>query len=142
MDLHRVRESEKPRTRLVYAIGNIGFDFRNEATRDSFRQQMPPHLEPKPAPDGRPVYREPNPYDPEQLRNYLSANPWASDKLTWMLEVGRTPFYALEAELPAGMDSGGPILDVETAKAQAHQAELVPEAGLVPCGQPPTAGHA
>ncbi|MFC8349572.1 S8 family serine peptidase [Streptomyces sp. NPDC057280] len=107
---------------LVYAIGNIGFDFRTEATRDSFRQQMPPHLEPDPGPDGRPVYRDPNPYDPLQLRNYLAANPWASDKLTWTLEIGRTPVYALEAELPAGMDWGGPTVDLEQAKALAHQA--------------------
>ncbi|MFJ8034715.1 S8 family serine peptidase [Streptomyces sp. NPDC096032] len=112
---------------LVYAIGTIGFDFRNEATRDSFRQLMPPHLEPKPGPDGRPVYRDANPYSPEELRDYLTGNPWASDKLTWTLEIGRTPVYALEAELPAGMEWGGPTAVFKDAQEEAHQAATNPE---------------
>ncbi|MFJ8648945.1 S8 family serine peptidase [Streptomyces sp. NPDC093546] len=94
---------------LVFAIGRINFDFGTEARRDSFRQQMGFTIAPEPDPQGRPVYREANPYDPLQMRNYLSANPWASDKLIWTLEIDRTPIYALEAEPAYGMDWGGPI---------------------------------
>ncbi|MYW48345.1 hypothetical protein GT346_34810, partial [Streptomyces sp. SID161] len=94
---------------LVYAIGRINFDFGTEARRDSFRQQMGFTTLPQPDSEGRPVYREANPYDPRQMRDYLSVNPWASDKLIWTLEIDRTPIYALEAEPAFGMDWGGPV---------------------------------
>ncbi|KAA9152093.1 S8 family serine peptidase [Amycolatopsis acidicola] len=83
---------------LIYAIGTIGFDYRTEARRDRFRQQMDRPV----SEDGssRPV----NPYDPNQLAAYLTDNPWASDKVTWTLNLERTPIYALEAEMPVGMD--------------------------------------
>jgi cyanobactin maturation PatA/PatG family protease len=93
---------------LVYAIGTVGFDFRTEAERDVFRQQMdtaevgrtPPDEN---NPEGAPIFAPPNPYDPNQLSTYLAKNPWASDKLTWTLNLDRTPIYALEAEMPVGM---------------------------------------
>ncbi|WP_208881643.1 S8 family serine peptidase [Streptomyces sp. PBH53] len=102
---------------LVYAIGRINFDFGTEARRDSFRQLMGFVTLPEPDSEGRPVYREANPYDPKQMRAYLSTNPWASDKLIWTLEVDRTPIYALEAETPFGMDWGGPIEPPEGARS-------------------------
>ncbi|MFE1775125.1 S8 family serine peptidase [Streptomyces sp. NPDC059008] len=93
---------------LVYAIGTIGFDFQTEARRDTFRQAMPP-TQGKPGPNGEPTSVQPKVYDPVELSDYLALNPWESDKLTWTLELDRTPIYALEAETPAGMDWGGPI---------------------------------
>ncbi len=93
---------------LVYAIGTIGFDFQTEARRDTFRQAMPP-TPGEPGPHGEPTTVQPKVYDPRQLSDYLALNPWESDKLTWTLELDRTPVYALEAEVPAGMDWGGPI---------------------------------
>ncbi|MEV7558951.1 S8 family serine peptidase [Streptomyces sp. NPDC089795] len=87
---------------LIYAIGTIGFDFQTEARRDSFRQQMDPV--PGPTTDDRETEYPPNPYDPKQLRHYLMKNPWASDKLTWTLNMDSTPIYALEAETPVGLD--------------------------------------
>ncbi|MEU8992872.1 hypothetical protein AB0C98_41930 [Streptomyces sp. NPDC048558] len=100
---------------LIYAIGTIGFDFQTDARRDSFRQQMDPVPGPKTA-DGRETEWQPNPYDPRQLRHYLAKNPWAADKLTWTLDVGTTPVYALEAEVSAGLDWTEPIFDRSLAK--------------------------
>ncbi|MER6051492.1 S8 family serine peptidase [Streptomyces sp. NPDC001793] len=100
---------------LVYAIGTIGFDFRTEARRDTFRQLMPPKpvLDPegRPAlgPHGEHISDQPKVYDPKQISEYLSSSPWESDKLTWTLELDRTPIYALEAEQPVGMTWGGTI---------------------------------
>lgn len=96
---------------LVYAIGKINFDFGTEARRDAFRQLMGFSVAPRPDEEGRPVYTEANPYDVKQMREYLSANPWAGDKLIWTLEVSRTPIYALKAEPAFGMDWGGPVED-------------------------------
>ncbi|GAA3383892.1 hypothetical protein GCM10020369_11550 [Cryptosporangium minutisporangium] len=87
----------------VYAIGSIGWDFGTEARRDGFIQQMDGQV----APDGRELPG--NPYDPAQLAAYLRENPWVSDKVIWTVTLeGRTPIYALEAEVPFGMDWGGP----------------------------------
>jgi cyanobactin maturation PatA/PatG family protease len=93
---------------LVYALGKVGFDFRSEAIRDGFRQQMvgftAGRTEPdEQNPDGVPIVEQPNPYNPRHLQRYLAQNPWASDKLTWTLTLDETPIYALEAETPVGM---------------------------------------
>ncbi|MFD5513921.1 S8 family serine peptidase [Streptomyces sp. NPDC127051] len=106
-----------PGKQLIYAIGTIGFDFQTEARRDSFRQQMPNIF--FPAEPGHPEHEDqPNIYDPRQLHAYLSKNPWASDKLTWTLNADATPLYALEAEMPVGMDWTRPIIDTPKASAQ------------------------
>jgi hypothetical protein len=94
---------------LIYAIGTIGFDFQTEAVRDSFRQLMPNVV--IPAKGGEPEQEvQPNIYDPKQLHAYLSKNPWASDKLTWTLNHDAMPIYALEAEMPVGMDWTRPVI--------------------------------
>ncbi|MFK0114024.1 S8 family serine peptidase [Streptomyces sp. NPDC091217] len=97
---------------LIYAIGTLGFDFQTEARRDSFRQQMNSHVThvyEKDDDHGHDVESPGNPYDPHQLAAYLAENPWASDKLTWTLNLDATPVYALEAEMPVGMDWSEPI---------------------------------
>ncbi|WP_425424234.1 hypothetical protein [Streptomyces chattanoogensis] len=67
-------------------------------------------------------------YNPIQLSDYLSMNPWESDKLTWTLELDRTPIYALEAEPAAGMNWGGPVVaDPDEAKRLAKEAALDPQ---------------
>ncbi|MBT2393406.1 S8 family serine peptidase [Streptomyces sp. ISL-1] len=104
---------------LIYAIGTIGFDFQTEARRDSFRQQMPYAFTPADqSPDGVEREVQPNIYDPAQLHAYLSKNPWASDKLTWTLTMDATPIYALEAEMPAGMDWHRPIISDPRATSE------------------------
>ncbi|SOB88851.1 S8 family serine peptidase [Streptomyces sp. 1331.2] len=94
---------------LVFAIGQVGVDFQTEARRDSFRQLMDP-VQGKEA--GGSVPESPaNPYDAQQLHDYLTVNPWASDKVTWTLNLESTPVYAMEAELPVGMDWPNTPLD-------------------------------
>jgi hypothetical protein len=92
---------------LVYAIGTLGFDFRTEARRDSFRQQMggwTTYDE-----EGKEYEQPANPYDARQLAQYFAKEPWVSDKITWTLNIDATPLYALEAEMPVGMDWNEPI---------------------------------
>lgn len=69
---------------LVYAIGQLGFDFGTEARRDSFIQAMQ-----QPA----------SPYDARQLLAHLEQNPWAAASLIWTLSIDATPVYAV---VPAG----------------------------------------
>jgi hypothetical protein len=82
----------------VFVIGSIGHDFRTEANRDGFVTQMP-------NPPGDHVLPA-NPYDPFQLHGFLAENPWYSDKVTWLCKHESMPIYALEAEIPFGMDWG------------------------------------
>jgi hypothetical protein len=86
----------------VFAIGTIGWDFGTEARRDAFIQQM----DVQPGQGGH--FVPANPYNPIELEAYLRENPWVSDKVIWTCNLeGRTPIYALEAEIPFGMDWGG-----------------------------------
>jgi hypothetical protein len=103
---------------LIYALGTIGYDFRTEAQRDGFRQQMK-EFEVGRNEDGVPIMAQPNPYDPRHLCRYLAENPWASDKLTWTLNLDRTPIYALEAETPVGM-TWEPFTSPDEKKPELH----------------------
>jgi hypothetical protein len=98
---------------LIYAIGTVGIDFRTEARRDSFKSQMDTVPVQNPDGSGDTMFLDPNPYDPFQLADYLKRNPWASDKVTWTLNIERTPVYALEAEASFAMDWGEPVLPPE-----------------------------
>jgi hypothetical protein len=103
---------------LIYALGTISYDFRTEAQRDGFRQQMREFEVDRNA-DGVPIVQQPNPYDPRHLARYLAENPWASDKLTWTLNLDRTPIYALEAETPVGM-MWEPFTSPDETKPELH----------------------
>lgn len=74
---------------LVYALGNISYDFGTEARRDSFKQLMPPVEI-----DGNVV--PPNPYDARQLVAYLGTHAYEGRALIWTLNIELTPIYALE----------------------------------------------
>lgn len=69
---------------LVYALGKLGYDFGTEARRDSFTQAMPSGA---------------NPYAPEQMSEYISANPYEAESLIWTLNLDATPIYAI---MPGG----------------------------------------
>jgi subtilisin family serine protease len=77
---------------LVYALGNVSYDFGTEARRDSFKQLMPPVEI-----DGNVV--PPNPYDARQMVAYLGTHNYEGRALIWTLNIELTPIYALE---PAG----------------------------------------
>ena len=64
---------------IVYALGNISYDFGSEAHRDSFVQSM----------GGA------NPNDPAAILKYLKANPQDAEELVWTLNIDATPVYAI-----------------------------------------------
>ncbi len=76
-------------SKLVYALGTIGYDFGNEARRDTFKQLMPAVNM-----DGAIIPA--NPYDSQQMVDYLSVNPTEAKPLIWTLNQELTPIYALE----------------------------------------------
>lgn len=76
-------------SKLVYALGTIGYDFGDEARRDSFKQLMP-------AVDIDGAIIPANPYDVGQMVDYLSQNPTEAKPLIWTLNQELTPIYALE----------------------------------------------
>lgn len=67
---------------LVFALGQIDFDYGTEARRDSFVQQSMR-----------------NPGNPMELLDYLDQNPWAAARVIWTLVQETTPIYAIR---PAG----------------------------------------
>lgn len=84
---------------LVYALGQIGFDFGTEARRDTFRQLMPSVLvQRQEAGSTTDQLVAPNPYAIDQLTDYLNSRPSESTKLIWTLNLDLTPIYAVEAE--------------------------------------------
>jgi cyanobactin maturation PatA/PatG family protease len=91
---------------LVYAIGQIGFDFGTEARRDTFRQLMPPVIVQQG--DGTPQQPQqqvaPNPYAIDQLTDYLDNRPSECTKVIWTLNLDLTPIYAVVAEPDAYAD--------------------------------------
>ncbi|NES82681.1 MAG: PatA/PatG family cyanobactin maturation protease, partial [Moorea sp. SIO2B7] len=66
---------------LVYALGQVGYDFGTEARRDSIQQHMG---------EGA------NPHDPQQLLKYLKENPWDTEAILWTLNWDATPIYAIQ----------------------------------------------
>jgi len=68
---------------LVYALGQVGYDFGNEARRDSIQQHMG---------EGA------NPHNPRQLLEYLDENPWDTASILWTLNWDATPAYAIQPQ--------------------------------------------
>lgn len=68
---------------LVFALGQLGFDFGTEARRDSILQHM----------------KEPaNPHDPKKLLAYLEENPWDAAAILWTLNLDATPIYGIQGQ--------------------------------------------
>ncbi|MEG3878704.1 S8 family serine peptidase [Microcoleus sp. herbarium7] len=75
--------SGKGQVQLVYALGQLGYDFGTEARRDSIAQHMG---------EGA------NPQDPRQLLAYLDENPWDAAAIIWTLSLDATPIYAIQPQ--------------------------------------------
>jgi cyanobactin maturation PatA/PatG family protease len=78
-------KAEPGKPRLVFALGQIGYDLISEARRDSIQQHM----------GGTGA----NPLDPSQILGYLKDNPWEAGSIVWTLNIDQTPVYAI---MPAG----------------------------------------
>lgn len=74
--------SKKNQPTLVYALGQLAYDFGSEARRDSFIQRGLT-----------------NPYDPRQVLAFLQEHRALAASLTWTLVQDSTPIYAI---IPAG----------------------------------------
>jgi cyanobactin maturation PatA/PatG family protease len=73
---------------LVYALGQLSYDFGTEAGMDAFRHRM-----------------QANPLDPAQLHGFLqnmrkNKEPWHAPALLWTLEVGEVPMYVISPDGP------------------------------------------
>ncbi len=80
---------------MVFAIGQLNYDFGTEARRDSFKQLMPyVKLGNQEIP--------PNPYDQSQMVTYLKdlGHGDESASLIWVMNLELTPIYALEPVYP------------------------------------------
>ncbi len=101
---------------MVYALGNLSYDFGTEARRDSFKQLMPPvEINGEIVP--------PNPYDARQLVSYLSDSLSEARALTWTLNIELTPVYALEPTGAFGADLYARLLDMLAGEIQAEDDE-------------------
>jgi cyanobactin maturation PatA/PatG family protease len=80
---------------LIYAIGQLNYDFGTEARRDTFKQSMP-------AVSGSNNQQlPPNPYDQKQMVDYLkNEHSDETTALIWTLNLELTPIYALEPVYP------------------------------------------
>lgn len=72
----------KKARQLIYALGQIDYDFGSEANRDSFIQQGLS-----------------NPEDPAEMLAHLREQPWGAASLIWTLTHETTAVYAIQ---PAG----------------------------------------
>lgn len=74
---------------LVYALGQLYYDFGTDARRDSLGQAM-----------GLVIGAEGNPDNPLDLLEYLDKRPFDSAAVIWTLNDETTPIYAIQAEGP------------------------------------------
>jgi cyanobactin maturation PatA/PatG family protease len=75
---------------IVYALGELGYDFGSQARLDSFIQAIFPNNPPRGIPEA-------------DLLNHLSENPYYAQSLIWTVELDATPIYAI---VPAGGFAG------------------------------------
>ncbi|MEA5420813.1 PatA/PatG family cyanobactin maturation protease [Spirulina sp. CCNP1310] len=81
----------------VFALGTIGYDFGDEARRDTFKQTMAPvNLHGAIAP--------PDPYDARQMVEHLDNHPDAAYSLIWTLNLDQNTIYALDPKGPFADD--------------------------------------
>jgi hypothetical protein len=80
---------------MVYALGQLGYDLKTEARRDSLAQKMAHAGATPPTPDV--------PYDIDALLIYLRANPWDAAAIEWTLTLDGIPIYAIRPQGPFGM---------------------------------------
>lgn len=87
-DLNGVKAStcgcgDDRQTKLVFVIGQLGYDIGGEARRESIMQHMD---EPS------------NLNDPNQLLTYFEKNPWDAASINWTLNFDTTPIYVIQPQ--------------------------------------------
>jgi cyanobactin maturation PatA/PatG family protease len=85
------------RPSLVYALGQLGYDFRSEARLDSVVQKM--------AAEARVAFPDRAlAHDPRRFLTYLESNPWDAAAVEWTLSVDGTTLYAIRPAGPFAAD--------------------------------------
>jgi hypothetical protein len=74
--------------RLVYALGQLGYDFPSEARLDSIVQKMA-------AQAGIHLPDRGLAFDPRRILEYLDKNPWDAAAIEWTLSLDGTTLYAI-----------------------------------------------
>jgi len=110
---------------MVYALGTLGYDFGNEARRDSFKQLMSPNVS-----DG--VAVPANPHDSRQMVRHLGEYPQEAQSLIWTLNLELTPLYALEAVGPYASDAYDVLRQLLEGEIQAPTSEEFIERVSIP----------
>jgi hypothetical protein len=80
---------------LVYALGELGYDFVSQARMDSLAQKI--------APSATPSLGHVKALDGKALLKHLKKEPWDAAAVTWTLNLHGTPLYAIQ---PAGPFAG------------------------------------
>jgi hypothetical protein len=88
--------------RLVYALGQLGYDFPSEARLDAFAQKLAGRAGVHPPERGLA-------FDPVRLLAHLEENPWDADAVVWTLGVDGTVLYALRPAGPFAADAYGEL---------------------------------
>jgi hypothetical protein len=86
-------------SQLVYALGQIGYDFVSEARMDSLAYKMAAAV-------GLAAARSVA-FDSARLLAYLEQNPWDAAAVTWTLSLDATPIYALGPAGPFAAETYG-----------------------------------
>jgi len=110
---------------MVYALGTVGYDFGNEARRDSFKQLMSPNVS-----DG--VAGPANPHDSRQMVRHLGEYAQEAQSLIWTLNLELTPLYALEAVGPYASDAYDVLRQLLEGEIQAPTSEEFIERVSIP----------
>ena len=102
---------------LVYALGQLGYDFGTEARRDSISQRM-----------GRGA----DPYNPDELLAYLEKNPSDAAAILWTLNLDATSIYAIQGHGPFASEVYGRLREFLKAQIDPEQrAERISVPGYI-----------
>ena len=117
--------TDDPGVSLVYALGTLGYDFGNEAKRDSFKQLMAPTV-------ANGVAAPANPHDTRQMVAHLEQHPSEAQSLIWTLNMELTPLYAIEATGPFAAEVLGTLRSFLAGEILANEDEDYIERVSVP----------
>lgn len=79
-----IQPSQTAEKQLIYALGELAYDFGTEARLDYFVQQM--------------GGKDANPYDPLKMAEHMESSPDQSNAVIWTLNIDGNPVYAIRPD--------------------------------------------
>jgi cyanobactin maturation PatA/PatG family protease len=113
-------EGGQQKPALVFALGQIDYDFGTDARRDTFVQHMPPGAN--------------QPFNPRDMVAYLKTNDFKFEaaSLIWILKLDETPIYAIQPAGPYAVQGFEFLLQALEGQFNADQpVELVSVPGII-----------